>query len=67
MNKTKAATDPEMAEFEAALLRSLDQTARGKGRVNIQSVQWQPFSGEHHQPSAARSAAMVVSGATGRI
>jgi uncharacterized protein (DUF4415 family) len=26
--------DPEMAEFEAALLRSIDQTARGEGRVN---------------------------------
>jgi uncharacterized protein (DUF4415 family) len=34
MNKTKAAIDPEMAEFEAALLRSIDQTARGEGRVN---------------------------------
>jgi uncharacterized protein (DUF4415 family) len=34
MNKTKAAMDPEMAEFEAALLRSIDQTARGEGRVN---------------------------------
>ncbi len=33
MNKTKAAMDPEMAEFEAALLRSIDQTARGEGRV----------------------------------
>ena len=33
MNKTKAAVDPEMAEFEAALLRSIDQTARGEGRV----------------------------------
>jgi len=34
MNKTKAAIDPETAEFEAALLRSIDQTARGEGRVN---------------------------------
>jgi uncharacterized protein (DUF4415 family) len=34
MNKTKAAMDPEMAEFEAALLRSIDQTASGEGRVN---------------------------------
>ena len=34
MNKTKAAIDPEMAEFEAALLRSIDQTARGEGRIN---------------------------------
>ncbi|OQW87679.1 MAG: hypothetical protein BWK72_12255 [Rhodoferax ferrireducens] len=33
MNKTKAAMDPEMAEFEAALLRAIDQTARGEGRV----------------------------------
>lgn len=34
MNKSKVAIDPEMAEFEAALLRSIDQTARGEGRVN---------------------------------
>ena len=34
MNRTKAAIDPKMAEFEAALLRSIDQTARGEGRVN---------------------------------
>lgn len=27
--------DPAVAEFEAALLRSLDQTARGEGRVTI--------------------------------
>lgn len=34
MNKTRTAIDPEIAEFEAALLRSIDQTARGEGRVN---------------------------------
>ena len=33
MRKIKPAVDPEMAEFEAALLRSIDQTARGEGRV----------------------------------
>lgn len=33
MNKTKVAIDPEVAEFEAALLRSIDQTVRGEGRV----------------------------------
>lgn len=33
MSKIKPAVDPEMAEFEAALLRSIDQTARGDGRV----------------------------------
>lgn len=33
MSKVKAAADPEMAEFEAALLRSIDQVARGEGRV----------------------------------
>lgn len=33
MKKTKSAVDPEVAEFEAALLRSIDQTARGQGRV----------------------------------
>ena len=32
MTKNKAA-DSEMAEFEAALLRSLDQAAKGEGRV----------------------------------
>lgn len=33
MNKIKPAIDPEMVEFEAALLRSIDQTTRGEGRV----------------------------------
>lgn len=33
MKKVKSGIDPEMAEFEAALLRSLDQAARGEGRV----------------------------------
>ena len=33
MGKTKAATDPEVLAFEAAVLRSLDQAQRGKGRV----------------------------------
>lgn len=33
MSKIKPAVDPEMAEFEAALLRSIAQTARGEGRV----------------------------------
>ena len=33
MKKMKAFVDPEVAEFEAALLRSIDQTARGEGRV----------------------------------
>jgi hypothetical protein len=27
--------DPEMAEFEAALLRSIDQVQAGKGRVSV--------------------------------
>jgi uncharacterized protein (DUF4415 family) len=34
MKKVKTAIDPEMAEFEAALLRSMDQASRGEGRVN---------------------------------
>jgi uncharacterized protein (DUF4415 family) len=33
MGKIKPAVDPEMVEFEAALLRSIDQTTRGEGRV----------------------------------
>lgn len=33
MKKVKPVVDGEMAEFEAALLRSIDQTARGEGRV----------------------------------
>lgn len=33
MSKVKSAIDPEMAEFEAALLRSMEQAARGEGRV----------------------------------
>jgi len=32
MTKNKS-VDPEMAEFEAALLRSLDQATKGEGRV----------------------------------
>lgn len=31
--KASKAVDPEMAEFEAALMRSLDQAARGEGRT----------------------------------
>ena len=30
MKKTRASIDPEMAEFEAALLRSLDQAKQGE-------------------------------------
>ena len=33
MNKKMTGIDPEVAEFEAALLRSIDQTARREGRV----------------------------------
>jgi uncharacterized protein (DUF4415 family) len=33
MKKVKPVVDAEMAEFEAALLRSIDQSARGEGRV----------------------------------
>lgn len=32
--RTKPTLDPEMVEFEEALLRSLDQSMRGEGRVN---------------------------------
>ena len=33
MGKTKAATDTEALEFEAAMLRTLDQAQRGEGRA----------------------------------
>lgn len=33
MKKVNSGVDREMAEFEAALLRSMDQAARGEGRV----------------------------------
>ncbi len=33
MGKTKAATGPEILEFEAAMLRALDQAQRGEGRM----------------------------------
>jgi hypothetical protein len=33
MKKSKPIIDPEMAEFEAALLRSIDQVPAGKGRL----------------------------------
>jgi hypothetical protein len=33
MKKSKPVVDSEMAEFEAALLRSIDQVETGKGRV----------------------------------
>lgn len=36
MSKVKPVVDPEMAEFEAALLRSIEQAARGEGRVTTQ-------------------------------
>lgn len=34
MSKVKAKVESEVAEFEAALLRSLKQTSRGEGRVS---------------------------------
>jgi uncharacterized protein (DUF4415 family) len=34
MEKNKGQTDKELAEFEFALLRSIDQTSRGEGRVS---------------------------------
>jgi uncharacterized protein (DUF4415 family) len=34
MKKTKLTVDSEIAAFEAALLRSIDQVHSGKGRVN---------------------------------
>ena len=34
MEKNKGQTDKEVAEFECALLRSIDQTSRGEGRVS---------------------------------
>ena len=34
MKKNKGHTDKELAEFESALLRSIDQTSRGEGRVS---------------------------------
>ncbi len=33
MKKSKPVVDPEMAEFKAALLRSIDQVRSGNGRV----------------------------------
>ena len=33
MKKIKPSADPEMADFEAGLLRSMGQVARGEGRV----------------------------------
>jgi hypothetical protein len=33
MKKSKPVVDPEMTEFVAALLRSIDQVQTGKGRV----------------------------------
>jgi hypothetical protein len=32
MKRNKAVIDPEMAEFEAALLRGIDEGLRGEGR-----------------------------------
>lgn len=32
--RTKAPVDPEIVEFEEALLRGVDQAMRGEGRVN---------------------------------
>lgn len=33
-SRAKKQVDPEIVEFENALLRSLDQAARGEGRIN---------------------------------
>lgn len=35
MKENKSAVDPEIAAFEAALLRAIDQTSRGEGRVTV--------------------------------
>lgn len=32
--RTRATIDPEIVQFEEALLRSVDQAMRGEGRVN---------------------------------
>ena len=34
MENNKGQTDKEVAEFECALLRSIDQTSRGEGRAS---------------------------------
>jgi len=53
MNKAKTAIDPEMAEFEAALMRSVDQTTRGEGRVTtpeeIQARLQSKLDKSHHK------------------
>jgi hypothetical protein len=35
MKKNKGHTDKELAEFESALLRSIDQTSRGEAFQNL--------------------------------
>ena len=34
MEKNKGQTDKEVAEFESALLHSIDQASRGEGRIS---------------------------------
>jgi uncharacterized protein (DUF4415 family) len=57
MKKSKPTIDPEMAEFEAALLRSIDQVQAGKGRattpVQIMARRGRPVGTVKAAPKAA--------------
>lgn len=56
---TKKAVDPELAEFEAALLRSVDQALAGQGRVTTpeqiaKRVSGRPRQAVHKEPVTLR-------------
>ena len=56
MKNSKSVVDPAMAEFEAALLRSIDQVQAGKGRVTtpqqIMARRGRPMYQPHFAPPA---------------
>lgn len=54
-DKLKPHADPEMREFEEALLRSIDQAARGEGRITAP------------EPMAARKPSAPLLLANGRL
>ena len=56
---TKKAVDPEIAEFEAALLRSVDQALAGEGRVTTpeqiaKRTGGRPVQAVHKEPVTLR-------------
>ncbi len=66
-NKLKPNPDPEMREFEEALLRSVEEGLRGEGRINTpeqivaRRTGGRPVQAVHKQPVTLRLDASVLS------